>query len=53
MSDYRTGNRTITIKLETTPGEDAGPTVAANAVLVASPQSTPNFGNEETNEVGG
>jgi hypothetical protein len=53
MSQYRTLNRTVAAKIETTSGTDAVPTVAANAVLVARPASTPNLNTFETDEVTG
>lgn len=53
MSDYRTLNRTVTAKVETTPGTDATPTVGANAVKVEDPQVAGNIEALQTNEVGG
>lgn len=53
MSQYRSRNRAICVKIEVTPGTDPVPTVAANAVLVASPSSSPNLNSFETDEVTG
>jgi hypothetical protein len=53
MSDYRTLNRTILAKNESTPGTDAAPVVADDAVKVEDPNPTPGLTSEETNEVTG
>lgn len=53
MSDYRTLNRTVLAKTETTPGTDASPTVGANAVKLEEPNPVPGLTAEDTNEVGG
>ena len=37
MADYRTGYERLLAKLKTTSGQDAGPTVGADAVLTAEP----------------
>jgi len=53
MSNYRTLNRTVLAKVETTPGIDAAPTVGANAVLLESPQIQGSPQALDTNEVTG
>lgn len=53
MSSYRTQNRTVLAKVETTAGTDAVPVVGTNAVLIESPASTYNLGTTETREVTG
>lgn len=53
MSDYRTLNRTILAKVETTAGTDASPTVGSNAVLVEDPSPDDGLEILNTNEVTG
>lgn len=53
MSFYRTQNRTVLAKVESTSGTDASPVVGTNAVLVESPQTNPNLSTTETREVSG
>ena len=53
MSFYRTQNRTVLAKVESTSGTDASPVVGTNAVLVESPKTDPNLSTTETREVSG
>lgn len=53
MSQYRTLNRTLLLKAETTPGTDASPTVGSDAVLCEDPVVTADLQSIETNEVTG
>lgn len=53
MSDYRTKDRTILGKVETTSGTDASPTVSADAFLCMNPQWTGGLETLERNEVSG
>lgn len=53
MSNYRTLNRTILAKVETTSGTDASPVVGTDAVLVEDPETTGNPQPIDTNEVTG
>ncbi len=53
MSAYRTLNQTVLAKVEATPGDDALPDVATDAVLVENPLRNPDLGIVETNEVTG
>ena len=53
MSDYRTLNRLILGKVETTPGTDAAPVPGTDAILVENPDSQANIEPLSTNEVTG
>lgn len=53
MGDYRTLNRTILCKVESTPGTDATPVVGTDAVLGENPSTTPGIQALNTNEVTG
>ena len=53
MSQYRTLNRTLLLKIEGTPGTDASPTVGSDALLCESPVVTADLQSVETNEVTG
>lgn len=53
MSDYRTLNRTVLVKVETTSGTDAAPVVGTDAVLVENPQIAGTPAAIDTNEVTG
>lgn len=50
MSEYSTRNRLILVKEETTPGVDASPTPAANAIRLRNPVSTPTLNSLPTDE---
>jgi hypothetical protein len=50
---YRVRNALVLAKTETTPGQDAAPTPAANAILVDDPRITHDLISVETNEVTG
>lgn len=50
---YRSRNALVLAKTETTPGQDANPTPAANAVLVEDPRVEHDLISVETNEVSG
>ena len=51
MSEYKTLNRTVLCKVETTSGTDAAPVVGTNAVLIENPNSNQTLNTFETNEV--
>src|SRR3990172_10703452 len=53
MSKYRTRNRMWLVKIEPTPGTDAAPTPANDAVLVENPLPDPEFEVLQTAEVTG
>lgn len=53
MSTYRTLNRTVLAKVESSSGTDASPTVGSNAILVENPNSNLALNTFETNEVTG
>ena len=53
MSQYRTLNRTVLCKEESSSGTDASPTVGSNAVLVENPNSNLQLNTFDTNEVTG
>lgn len=53
MSTYRTKNRTILAKVETTAGTDASPVVASDALLIETPLSPSNLEVLTTDEVTG
>jgi hypothetical protein len=53
MSQYRTLNRAVWAKVESTPGVDASPVAGTNAVLVENPNSNLNLNTFDTNEVTG
>lgn len=53
MSQYRTLNRTVLCKVESSSGTDASPTVGSNAVLVENPNSNLQLNTFDTNEVTG
>jgi hypothetical protein len=53
MSSYRSLNRFILAKLETTSGVDSSPTPGSNAVLVEAPDLSPDLQTTTTNEVTG
>ena len=53
MSDYRTLNRTVLAKVETTPGTDAAPTVGADAIRVEDPKWSSGLQVINTNGVTG
>lgn len=52
-ADFLTRNRLVLAKAEVTSGTDAGPTPAADAVLVEEPRGNPNMELEQTDEVTG
>jgi hypothetical protein len=53
MAGIRTLNQLVLAKLEATPGVDAAPTPADNAVLIETPASPADFRTFDTNEVTG
>jgi hypothetical protein len=53
MSQYRTLNRAVWVKVESSSGEDAIPTAADNGVLMENPNSNLNLNTFDTNEVTG
>lgn len=53
MSDYRTLNRILLAKVESTAGTDASPTVGADAILVEDPANVAQIEAIETNEATG
>lgn len=53
MSDYRTLNRTVLAKVESTPGTDSSPVVGTDAILVEAPDTQGNIEAIETDEVTG
>lgn len=53
MSDFLTRNRLVLSKVEATPGTDANPTPADDAVLVEEPRAQPQMELEQTDEVTG
>jgi hypothetical protein len=53
MSDFRTRNRSVAVKLEATPGEDAAPTLGANAVRFENPRMEYALDTERSEEVTG
>jgi hypothetical protein len=50
---YRTKNRQVLAKIESTSGTDASPAAGTDDVLFESPQTTPELGSVTTNEVTG
>jgi len=52
MANYRTKNKLLLAKVEATSGQDASPTVSADAVLAEEPQQDPEFEVIQTNEIG-
>lgn len=53
MSDFLTRNRLVLAKAETTPGTDAAPVAATDAVLVEEPRGSPQMELEQTDEATG
>jgi hypothetical protein len=53
MSNFRQVDRTVTVKVEGTPGVDAAPTVSANAIKVETPSLASQWETDDTNEVTG
>ena len=53
MSDYRTLNRSVWCKVESSSGTDAVPTAGSNGVLVENPNSNLQLNTFDTNEVTG
>lgn len=47
---FRTRNQAVAAKVETTAGQDAGPTLAADAILLEDTQAAGNLENVDTNE---
>lgn len=50
MSNYRTRNQAVAAIVETTPGEPANPTVAANAISLEDTTASGNLETVDTNE---
>ncbi len=52
MANYRTKNKLLLAKVETASGQDASPTVGADAALAAEPRQDPEFEVIRTNDIG-